>query len=242
MDKVKQYAIFTVLGCLVVLAAGWLLVISPKRSEAAALTTQAAAQAGDNVQLAGQLQILKAQAKDLPRQQAKLAAVAARIPDNPALPSLIRALSQASTSAGIELTSLSPGLPAAAAASVAVVPGRPATAAAAPTAGLLSIPVSLNVSGGYFQIEQFLANLENLQRSMRVSGFSLSPGGSLLKPTAAGPADNSRILTTTISGTVFMSSNRPAAAAAVVAPAARPGAVAAGAARSATSTPPKETP
>jgi len=40
MDKLKQYVTFTVLGCLVVLAAGWFLLVSPKRSEAAELRAQ----------------------------------------------------------------------------------------------------------------------------------------------------------------------------------------------------------
>jgi type IV pilus assembly protein PilO len=225
MDKLKQYVVFTVLGCLVVLAAGWFLLVSPKRSDAAALRTQSASQVSSNAQLENQLQVLKAQAKDLPKQQAKLAAVAAKIPDNPALPAMIRALTGASTAAGVELVSVTPSTPvavAAAAPTATVQAGGTksagATAVAPNAAGVLtSIPVALNVVGGYFQVEQFVASLENLPRSMRVSNINMVPGLNPLKanPTSANVADG-RSLTTTITGQVFMAANRPTATAVTV--------------------------
>jgi Tfp pilus assembly protein PilO len=228
MDKLKQYVVFTVLGCLVVLAAGWFLLVSPKRSDAASLKSQAAGQVTANAQLENQLAILKAQAKALPKQQARLASVAAKIPDNPALPALIRALTTAGVSAGVELVSVTPSTPAlvTAAAPVAGAPtaARPATgvpAAAAPgapasTAGqLASIPVTLNVAGGYFQVEQFVSNLENLPRSMRVGNITLTPGVNPLKPAAAGvsAADDGRSLISTITAQVFMAATRAPATA-----------------------------
>lgn len=222
MEKLKQYVVFTVVGCLLVLAAGWFLLISPKRSEASALRTQAASQLSANAQLENQLQVLKAQAKDLPKQQARLAAVAAKIPVNPALPALIRALTTASVSSGVELVSVSPGAPALiAAAGVVAAPVAPAAGtvpapanASAAAGQLASIPVTLNVVGGYFQIEQFIANLEGLSRSMRLSIVSLAPGSNPVKPVKSAAAlDDGKTLTTSISAQVFMAVNRPAATA-----------------------------
>src|SRR3954453_21945429 len=149
MDKLKQYVIFTVLGCLLVLAGGYFLLVSPKRSSAADLRTQAATQTTTNQQLEGQLEVLKAQAKELPKQQAKLAAVAAKIPDNPALPAMVRALTTASQSAGVELVSMTPGTPAALAAAPAVstptAGAKRSTVVSASAGQLASIPVTLNV-------------------------------------------------------------------------------------------------
>ncbi|MDX6199350.1 MAG: hypothetical protein QOJ79_2501 [Actinomycetota bacterium] len=225
MDKIKQYVVFTVLGCLVVLAAGWFLLVSPKRSHAAELRDQAAAQVSANAQLETRLAILKAQAKDLPKQQAKLAAVAARIPDNPALPALVRALTTAATSAGVELVSLTPSAPAAvgapapaAAAPVAPAAGAPARAAVSASAGQLAqIGMTLNIAGGYFQVEQFVAALESLPRSMRVTALTMAPGANPVKPAAGGAAvDDGRTLVTTITAQVFMAANRPPATAVVV--------------------------
>ena len=227
MDKLKQYVVFTVLGSLAVLAGGWFLLVSPKRSEAADLRTQSAGQVTANAQLETQLTVLKAQAKDLPKQQAKLAAVAAKIPDNPALPALIRSLTTAAKAAGVELVSVTPSQPTALAAAPAaavapVAPTAPKTGAvaAAPVAAasagqLQQIQLTLNVAGGYFQVEQFVAALENLPRSMRLSNLVLNPGSNPVKP-GAGSTEDGKTLTTTITGAVFMAANRPAATAVTV--------------------------
>lgn len=238
MDKVKQYVLLTVLGAVVIMAAGWFLLISPKKTEATELQEQAASQVSANAVLSTQLEVLKAQAKDLPKKQAELARVAAKIPDNPSLPALIRALTAASTKAGVEFVSVTPGPPAAvvaAAPAAPVAPADPAAAAApapaaaapaAPAGGvagtLAGIPVSLNVVGDYFEIEQFIAELENLPRALRVSNLTLAPGAS---PTAGQDAatstEDGRTLTSTITGSVFMAAGRPAATP-VVAPVAAP--------------------
>ena len=200
MDKLKQYVTLTVLGALVILAAGWFLLVSPKKGEATDLQEQAAQQVSANSVLQTQLQVLRAQAKELPKKQAELARVAAKIPDNPSLPALIRAITAASTSAGVEFVSVTPGPPAATVAAAPVAPADPAAApgpaaAVAPAAAaggsagtLTSIPVALNVVGDYFEIEQFIANLENLPRALRVSNLTLAPGAS---PTAGQSAPSS---------------------------------------------------
>jgi hypothetical protein len=66
MDKVKQFVALTVVGALAILAAGWFLLVSPKRTEASDLREQAATQQSANAGLETQLARLKSQAKDLP--------------------------------------------------------------------------------------------------------------------------------------------------------------------------------
>ena len=234
MDKIKQYVALTALASLAILAGSYQLLISPKQDEATAVRAQTASMVSANAGLRTQLQVLQAQAKELPKKQADLARVAAKIPDNPALPALIRALTAASISAGVEFVSIIPGQPTAVAAPAAGVvapvdPAAPAAAAPAPavpaasaTGELASIPVTLNVVGDYFEIEQFLANLENLPRALRVTNLVLAPGA---QPTAGGTVapstEDGRSLTSTITGTVFLAANRPAATP-VVAPVAAP--------------------
>lgn len=224
MDKLKQWVALTVVGVLAVAATGWFLLISPKRSEAADVRSQAAQQVSANSALQTQIAMLKAQAKDLPKQQAKLAAVAAKIPDNPALPTLIRALTDAAERAGVELVSLSPTPPTAVAAPAATAAAAPAaTGAAAATAAkptgavgsLQSIGITLNVVGGYFQVEQFLDGVENLTRAMKVSGVSLAPGANPLKP-ASGTTNVTSTLNAAITGTVYMATGRTSVSAATV--------------------------
>ena len=209
MDKLKQWVAFTVVGVVVVLAAGWFLLISPKRSEASAISLQATEKQTSNQALQTQLALLKSQAKGLPAQQAKLSVVAAKIPDNPALPALIRALDAAAATADVELVSLSPSVPA-----PVVAAGTPATpVAAAPTgakaaAGLQQIALAVNVVGGYFQVEQFLDSVENLNRAMKVTNFIAAPGGNPLKASPGSTATAST-LSTTVTGTVYMATGRP---------------------------------
>jgi len=237
MDKLKQWVTLTVLACLVIAAAGWFLLISPKRTEAAELRDQAAAQTDANAQLEMQLQVLKAQAKDLPKEQAKLAAVATKIPDNPALPGLIRSLMEAADGAGVELVSITPGEPVLAAppepaqpvADPAAAPAAqqgpdaaaPVDPAAAPAVGpagqLAGIPIAVNVVGDYFEVQQFLAAVEELGRALRVENLQVAPGESPTAQGANGSAvEEGRILTATVNGFVYMAANRPAPLAATV--------------------------
>jgi type IV pilus assembly protein PilO len=236
-SKMKQWVALTAVGVLAVVAAGWFLLISPKRGEAADVRAQVTSQEQTNSGLQMQLATLKAQQKTLPAQQAKLATVAAKIPDNPALPALIRALSAAADDAGVELVSMSPGSPSpvAAAAPAGLGTGTSTGAAGAKTgsgaqtlssagsasgysAGVLTaIPLSLNVVGGYFQVEQFFDRLENLTRAAKVSGFSLAPGANPLKKDATGGAvDTGKTLNATITANVYMAVGRGAAASATV--------------------------
>lgn len=226
MDKLKQWIAFTVVGVLAVLAAGWFLLVAPKRADADTLNQQAATQTTANSGLQTQLALLKSQAKKLPLQQAKLAAVAAKIPDNPAEPALIRALDSAATAAGVELVSIAPGQPTAAVvpgAAGVVVPGASATAGTSTAAGagggtLQSISLSINVVGGYFQLEQFFNGLENLSRATKVTGFVLTPGANPVKPGAATGTQvaDGKSITTTITAQVYMAAGRPTAVAVTV--------------------------
>lgn len=238
--KMKQWVALSAVGVLAILAAGWFLLVSPKRGEAAKVRADVATQQGTNSSLQTQLAMLKAQAKTLPQQQATLARVAAKIPDNPALPALIRALSKAADDVGVELVSMAPGAPTAAAPGAATA-GRPAAATpvapaatgAAPVTGLAAapapasfspgvlttIPLSINVVGGYFQIEQFFDRLENLARATKVTGFTMSPGANPMKPQSSNQATaTGNTLTTAVTANVYMAVGRgsvPAAAAPV---------------------------
>jgi Tfp pilus assembly protein PilO len=240
VDKVKQWVALSLVGVVAVLAAGWFLLVAPKRSEASDLAGQAATAEASNAALRLKLAGLKADQKDLPAQQAELAAVAAKIPDNPALPLLIRALNKAADAAGVELISLSPSNPTA----VGPATSTSTTPVAAPVAKgsaasettpvvpkavpagpppMSSIAVTLNVVGGYYQIETFLDSVEQLTRAMKVTTLSVVPGSNPLKvvaPTggamAAAPSvDDGRVLSATITGNVYMAPAQPG----VIAPA-----------------------
>lgn len=212
MTTTRKWSALGLVVILAVLAAGWFLLVAPRHSEAATLKGKTATQENANAVLRQRLAQLVAQEAELPRQRALLAEMTTKIPETPALPSLVRALTDAGKKAGVDLSSMSPAVP------VAVAPGLVAAPAAGTVASptgqsLYQVPLNLEVKGGYFELEQFFNHLEGLQRSLLVSGFTVAPGADA---EGVSPGD----LTVTIQGRVFVSQNAPTTTAAVVAPAA----------------------
>lgn len=230
MEKIKQWSMLTALGVVGVMAAGWFLLVSPQHGHAADLRSQAQNVRSATAGLEAQVQQLKAQQKDLAAQQRTLMKIATQIPNNPALPTLIRELSAAAHDAGVTLVSLAPAPPAsvvAAAPAVATPSATGAVASAVPAASpLAQIPISVQVTGSYFNIESFFRTVEHLDRAMLTTGFTMGPnssGGatsinSTTGATAGDPANAAPgALSAQIQAVVFMSPD-----AAVAAPATAP--------------------
>jgi len=219
MTRARQWSVLTAVACLAVMAAGWFILVKPQRSHASSLRDQASQVDQSNQALQAQIAHLRAQAKDLPAQQRTLAKIATQVPDSPALPTLIRQLSAAADSAGVNLVSLNPGQPAlvqspvAAPATTGTSPAAtgtsPAAPATAPGAMLASIPLQVQIQGSYFNLESFFQAIETLPRAMLVTQFSAapvqaggSPGGQTVAPGT---------LNVTLTASVFMSPNAAAA-------------------------------
>jgi len=229
MTDTRKWSAIAAVLVVAIFAAGWFLLISPKRSDAAALRTTAASKASSNAQLEDQIKMLQEQQKDLPQQQATLAGLRDRIPNNPALPSLVRDLTEAGRKAGISIDSMTPSLPVAAVATALVAPvadsttesgstGATTTTKAAPTAAaqtLFQIPMTVNVTGSYFELEQFVSRLETVKRSFLISGFTLSDG------TGENAVEGD--LTIVLNGRVFLTQETPATTTTHVAPTATTG-------------------
>lgn len=218
MTATRKWSALAVLLIAAILAASWFLLIAPKRSDAAALRSQKVEQDAANERLRQQLEVLKAQAQDLPKQEAFLAQIRRQLPTNPALPALIRDLSAAAKKSGLSLESLAPSEPVAVVdtvAAVAVVPppstGEPVDGAAPavvpvapPAPTLFQVPIVVKANGSYFEVEQFLNKIEGLKRSFLVTGFTLKPGAD---KTVTG------LLEISVTGRVFLSPAQAAAAA-----------------------------
>jgi Tfp pilus assembly protein PilO len=195
MDKMRQWTLLTVVGIVAVLGAGWFLAVSPQRHHAADLRSQAATQVTANSQLQQRVAQLEQQKKGLPAQQRRLNQIAAKIPDNPALPALIRQLSAAADGAGVDLVSLSPAqpvssTPAGAATTVPATGATTTTAGSAGAANVLQIPVTIQVQGSYFNIENFFDAVEKLPRAVLIPGWNLNivQGSSSVSTGASGSA------------------------------------------------------
>jgi Tfp pilus assembly protein PilO len=248
MSLTRRWSLLTAVLILGILAASWFLLVSPKRADATDLRNQATKQQSNNAALAQQLNELKAQSLDLPKQKAELAVLAKEIPDNPALPNLIRDLTAAGKKVGVQVASMKPGSPTAVAVAVPVAPvaavpatgdtstppatgtttGTAPAAAATPAAAepaaapLFVLPLSLQITGSYFEVEQFINKLEGMQRKFLLTGFSIKPQGSDSTGTAATGSTND--LSLSLTGQVFLS---PIVAAAATTPVAAPATAAA---------------
>src|SRR4051812_18359822 len=133
MTVTRKWSLLTVVVIAAVLAASWFLLIAPERTKASGLRTKATGQDQANARLKDKITQLMAQQQDLPKQEARLAQIRTQIPENPALPALIRDLSAAAKKSGLSLESLAPSDPVAVVAPAAAVPAPVATDA--PTDG-----------------------------------------------------------------------------------------------------------
>jgi len=223
MSRIQQWVAGTVVALLLIVAAGWFLAISPQKHKASSLGAQSAAQEQTNSGLRTKLSVLTAQMSTVPSEEAAVAAVTRKIPNDPAMPDYVRALTTIASQTGVELVSIAPSVPSAVTVAKALAPAAatssastdaattaPSTAAApaAPDVSLQAIPVALTVQGGYFQIQQFTAALQRLARSTVVSSVAISVSAPLKTPKAPPPvSDAYKSLQALISVSVFMNSS-----------------------------------
>lgn len=214
MTRLRQLWLLTALGALAALAGGYFLLVSPQNSKAAAVRTETEERDAQNAQLQSQINMLNKQKKALPEQQALLSRFTGLIPTNPALPRLVRALSDAADNAGVELVAISPKLPEWAkglnATTRVETPGK----VNAPNGQVLvSIPVELKVAGEYSQVTQFFSELEEMNRALMVTGFSVKRVDTMPRKVDGQAIDVEVLdqLSATVQTQIYMTKKAPAA-------------------------------
>ncbi|GAA4354087.1 hypothetical protein GCM10023145_21470 [Angustibacter luteus] len=160
-------------GVLLIVAA-WFLLISPQRSEAASLRDEATQQSAANAQIKLKTQQLKAQFASLPARQAQLAEIKQQMPENPALPSLVRDLSKYADQAEVVLQSVAPSTPAPLTAAA-----NTTTAGATSTTGIEQIQTTVVATGSYAELTLYLQKLQSkMRRAVLVDNVALVPATS----------------------------------------------------------------
>jgi len=179
--------VIAAVACLAVLAGGWFLLIKPARASIAATKAQTHQQQDDNASSRLQLQTMRSIAKNLPAEKAELAVLSRRVPSQVQLPALLRSMQALAKASGVAITGITPTTP------------TPLTNAP----GIATVNITLIVTGGYAEIEQFDSALEGLQRTFLVSGFTLTGGSSTGGTTSITASFNGRVLvhTTTTAAT-----------------------------------------
>jgi len=204
----RRELIVVVVVALLAVAACLLLLIRPTLDRAAAARADEQRSATQAEVLRGQIGALEDVRADAGPLQARAKAARGLFPPRPAMPSLVDALQKIADQSGVDL--------------VSVQPAAPAVSTVNP--GLAEIVTGVVVTGGYFQVEDFLARLEGLvkgsgvgpgipARSVLVRSVSLASAGSGGTGAASQPqgttAAGSGVLTGNISLVAFQAVTSP---------------------------------
>jgi Tfp pilus assembly protein PilO len=204
----RQEVLLAAGGALLALVAGTLLLVRPKQQAVAEARAARNAAVADTQALDDQIRALEALKADEAALRARARHARAEFPATPDLPALVDALQDAASQAGVDLASVAPSTP------------KPSTE----RPELAEIETTVTVTGGYFQVEDFLAKVENLVkgtdpgrvppravliRSVDVSGSSAPAAGSTAVTAAAGSAPPDQLLAS-ITLAVFQLARSPA--------------------------------
>ena len=137
-----------------------LFLVLPKMGEVEKAKKELAAAEQQEQQLQLQLQQLEEAQAEAPQATEEIRRLEELVPPTADLPGLILLLSGAANDAGVDFFTMAPGIP---------TPNAEGTFSV--------IPTSVTVTGSYFAIEEFLYNVETLQRAGKVLSLSLAPGG-----------------------------------------------------------------
>jgi Tfp pilus assembly protein PilO len=190
MTRSRQWTLGAIAIIVVIAMAGWFLLVQGERKKAADLQLQTAQQVKTNQGQQTQIALLKAQSKKLPQMQAQLAEIQTKIPVGSEMPALIRQLSDAAQAAGVDLVDFAPQDP---------LSATPASNAAGgvslPPGQLAIVNLQLGFSGNFFEIEEFMNNLEKMPRAFLVSGLHVASN------------EGTPVLTGTLTARVFFAPN-----------------------------------
>jgi Tfp pilus assembly protein PilO len=210
----RRELIVSAVLAVVVVAGLWALLVRPKAGQAAAAQAQEREAAARAETLRGQISALEQARSEAPSLRARAHEAGDPFPAKPDLPDLTSALQKVAQQAGVDLLSIQPS--------------SPVASAASPELAVLATTVS--VSGGYFEIEDFLSRLENLVkspdpasripprsvlvRSVSLSGSSSGGGGTSggTSGTATATTTGATTLTANIGLAVFQHAKAKAAA------------------------------
>jgi Pilus assembly protein, PilO len=179
VTKGKEVYIITAVVAVVLIVAWYFLLLSPTRTKLSDLDGQVQAQQAALATATQEVARLESYKKTAPQSRAEIVRLGKMLPESEGIPSLIIELTRTADASGVDLNSISRG---------ATQPGTPF--------GLQS--VTLQVTGRFFDVEDFLYRLETYvafrNASFRVTGrllqvktLSVAGGGAATTSSAAPP-------------------------------------------------------
>jgi Tfp pilus assembly protein PilO len=166
-------------GGLLVLVAGWLLVVSPQKHKAANLDRQTTAVQQKIADELAQAAVAKSATAAPKIKVADVYRLAKAMPSIDDMPDILLELNQIAKASGVGLQSLSP------------------STSTAPTVGYTTILIALNVTGDFYSITDLLYRLRNLvyvrNGTLEANGRLFSVNDVTLSPAASGRQLNATI-------------------------------------------------
>jgi Tfp pilus assembly protein PilO len=167
-----------------VLAAAWIMVVSPERQQASQLSAQVTAAQTQLTSAEGKVSGARAAQSQYEAAYATVVNLGKAVPPSQEVPALIDQLAQASNEKNVAFASIANSVSASAAVSTS------AGASSAAAAGFTDLPFSIDFEGSYFDLEHVLGQLTDFAtltssgdlqvsgRLLTVQSVKLSPGGS----------------------------------------------------------------
>lgn len=159
----RQSALLAMLAAILVVALWWMFLYSPGQDELASIEEEITATEDEAIALRAQVARLEAVRAVAPDIEADLAVLNSIVPTDPALAGALHQFQAAADDAGLTYDQ--------------VGTTRPVEVDEA--SGLHTIGVSLNASGSYFQVVDFLRRVEDpavVSRGVDVQNVAISPG------------------------------------------------------------------
>ncbi len=161
----RRSIVIGVVAAFVVLLLWWFLLWSPQRKK----VDDAKARTDAAQQQAAQLRVTLSRLQELKRTEAlkrsQIEALRVAVPDQPNLAQFILDANDAANKAGIDFLSVTPSPPATAAAGGTTPAGAPA-----------AVNLAMSITGGYFQVLDFVNRLTDLPRIVVIDNLSLAAG------------------------------------------------------------------
>jgi type IV pilus assembly protein PilO len=186
-SRTSRWLAATTLVSVLLLVAGWFLLVSPQQAQASDLRTQNVAVQENNDLLELKIAELKAQFATLSDAEAELVTIQQQMPGSVQMPQLVRDLNQIAQESGVDQAAVTP-------ADATLLSEE---SGASGSSQVVRIPLSLVVEGDYFQVVAYLQKLQTqLSRVVLVSGISITEA-------EAGDGEDSSAISVTITGSVF---------------------------------------
>lgn len=157
----KRGPLFAGIGVAVVVILVVMFLVLPKMGQVSDAQDQLDQARSEQVTLEAQRSALQDAKDNAPQARAIIADVDRQVPPTADESGLILLLQNAATTAGLDISSFSPGSPTFDA-----------------TTGLSTIPVTISATGTYFDVTEFMYGIETLPRAAKVTTISLAPGES----------------------------------------------------------------